>query len=92
MLETVVKQLQSKGLGVKPGPMAIIDATIVQAAVAPPRRMDDGDKAGGKPPADEAGPREPAESPAAPTVVPVESRAVDPDATFTVKRGKPHYG
>lgn len=92
LLEMVMKQLQSKGLGVKPGHMAIIDATIVQAAVAPPRRKDDRDKAGGKPPADEAGPKAPAESPEAPTVAPVESRAVDPDATFTVKRGKPYHG
>jgi IS5 family transposase len=87
LLETVMKQLQAKGLGVKPGHMAIIDATIVPAAVAPPRRRDEGD---GKPPTSGANPQtpEPGSSPAAPA----ESRAVDPDASFTVKRGKPYHG
>jgi IS5 family transposase len=94
LLETVMKQLQAKGLGVKPGHMAVIDATIVPAAVAPPRRRDTPGEPPAQPPAatQQQPESESAPAPESPAVAPVESRAVDPDASFTVKRGKPYHG
>ena len=58
----VIIQMNEQGLGIEPGSMQIVDATLIKAAPAPPSK--------GTP----------------------EDERLDPDADFTVKNGKPHYG
>lgn len=62
----ITVQMEERGLGVQPGSIKVVDATLIQAAVRPPRK-----------------PRDGAEQ---------ETPPLDPDADFTVKNGKPHYG
>jgi IS5 family transposase len=68
----VTVQLEEQGIGVREGHIKIVDATLVEAAVRPPRKP----KAAGD---DGAAPEEP-------------KPPLDPDADFTVKNNKPHYG
>ena len=58
----VIIQMNEQGLGIAPGSMQIVDATLIKAAPAPPSKD-----------------------------TPDDERK-DPDADFTVKNGKPHYG
>ena len=69
----VTVQLEQQGIGVREGHIKIVDATLVEAAVRPPRKP----KATG----DDGGASERQPGP-----------PLDPDADFTVKNGKPHYG
>jgi len=70
LFAAVTVQLEDQGIGVREGCIKIVDATIIEAAVRPPRKRKDGDGE----PAHDAKP------------------ALDPDADFTVKNNKPHYG
>lgn len=70
----VTVQLEDQGVGVREGYIKIVDATLVEAAVRPPRRP--------QPPA------EPDET----ALAPDERRVLDPDADFTVKNARVHYG
>jgi IS5 family transposase len=69
-------QLEARGVGVREGAIKIVDATIIEAAVRPPR----------KPRAESAEGKQDG----APT--PEAKPPLDPDADFTVKNGHPHYG
>jgi IS5 family transposase len=60
----VIIQMNEQGLGIAPGSMQIVDATLIKAAPAP----------------------------APPSKDTPEDERTDPDADFTVKNGKPHYG
>jgi IS5 family transposase len=70
----VTVQLEQQGIGVRKGHIKLVDATLVDAAVRPPRKPRAADGEGGDGP--ERQPKAP----------------LDPDADFTVKNGKPHYG
>jgi IS5 family transposase len=79
LFAAVTVQLERQGIGVRQGHIKIVDATLIKAAVRPPRkgRADGGDESqtdGGD------GPTGAGEPP------------LDPDADFTVKAGQPHYG
>jgi len=65
LFEDIEAQLKDKGVCVKAGAIKIIDASLVEAAVRPPRK----DR--------ESGERE---------------APLDPDADFTVRKGRPFYG
>jgi transposase, IS5 family len=65
LFEDIEAQLQERGVAVKEGAIKIVDASLVAAAVHPPRK----DR--------ETGERE---------------EPLDPDADFTVRKGKPFYG
>lgn len=65
IFEDIEAQLKDRGVCVKEGAIKIVDASLVAAAVHPPRR----DRKTGQP-----------------------EEPLDPDADFTVRKGKPFYG
>ncbi len=84
--QEVLRQLAERGLRVKTGSISIVDATLVQSAVKPPKkRQDQGAEEAGAPTPEEAKNQWPPDS--APM-----SQAIDPDADWTVKNGRPVHG
>jgi transposase, IS5 family len=65
IFEDIEAQLRERGIRVREGAIKIVDASLVEAAVRPPRK----DRQTGE-----------------------RQEALDPDADFTVKKGKPLYG
>ena len=95
----VTVDLERQGIGVRPGCIKIVDATLVKAAVRPPRRgsgggghrKEDAPADGGQAVEAAAQPADATEGPA-PTNATGAAGALDPDADFTAKNGVPHYG
>lgn len=104
LVEAVLKQLADQGLEVRRGTITVVDATIVQAAVGPksrPPRPGKGQQQQPSPTAcadassmqNAATKNTPSPTPPLEPTTPAPSAApLDPDAAFTRKHGRTHYG